>query len=252
MWTYILGPFLALLPKWWRQRLQVSSFVQWRQATIVSGLAEFLGALVGSWYWYLHVMTTWIDRGMDSALAGKLGPLVTDQEIGAMAFSVWVGHPLTWLLGYCMVEGTFRFCAATFTEEATGSLPLVLLDKILFSPFRRGGSETLLSTGNPVANLASIVSAIQDRTLLARPEVEDEIRFTKDGTDEILEIGASRRKPDWDPPRVVRCEDFYYRLESFSRRPGPRPFPYILRRLPAGVPGRTVLIYSPSGALVRD
>jgi hypothetical protein len=252
MWTYTLGPILAFLPKWWRRSLRISSFVQWRQATIASGLVEFLGALVCSWYWYLHEMTTWLDRGMDSALAGKLGANVTDQQVGAMAFSLWISHPITWLLGYCVVEGPFRFLAATFTGEPAGSLPLVLLDKLFFSPFRKPSNENLISTGKAAANVASIVGAIQDRAQLAKPELEDELHFAKDGADEILEINASRRKPDWDPPRVVRCEDAYYRLESSSRRTGPRPFRYILRRLPAGVPGRTVLIYSPPGALVRD
>lgn len=88
--------------------------------------------------------------------------------------------------------------------------------------------------------------------MLAREgEQPDELRFRKEEGEELLEIRASRRKPDWDPPRVVYIEDAYYRLEASATKTGPRPFLYTLRRLSAGVPGRNVLIYSPPEALVR-
>lgn len=69
---------------------------------------------------------------------------------------------------------------------------------------------------------------------------------------EILEIHASRMKQDWTPPRIVRYDDAYYRLERFSRGVGSRPFVYHLRRLSAGVPGRTVLLYQPEEAVIRE
>jgi hypothetical protein len=72
-----------------------------------------------------------------------------------------------------------------------------------------------------------------------------------DGNEEILEIRASRKKADWDPPRVVRIEDTYYRLEDCGKCPGPRPFRYTLRRLSAGVMGRKVLVYQPPDALTN-
>ena len=78
--------------------------------------------------------------------------------------------------------------------------------------------------------------------------VPDELCVVRNTSEEILEIRASRPKPDWTPPRVVRYEDRYYRLEESARGSGPRPFVYKLRRLAAGVPGRTVLTYSPEEA----
>jgi len=65
-----------------------------------------------------------------------------------------------------------------------------------------------------------------------------------------MEILASRRKPDWDPPRVVRVRESYYRLEACSKCAGPRPFRYTLRRLSSGVPGRKVLLYDPEQAVL--
>ncbi|PYU87515.1 MAG: hypothetical protein DMG51_01960 [Acidobacteria bacterium] len=53
-----------------------------------------------------------------------------------------------------------------------------------------------------------------------------------------------------EPPSTVRFQDSHYRLEVLSGGSAPRPFRYILRKLPAGVMGRTVLVYSPEDAPV--
>jgi len=43
----------------------------------------------------------------------------------------------------------------------------------------------------------------------------------------------------------VRYQDIFYRLEASSGGSASRPFRYTLRKLTAGVMGRTVLVYSP-------
>jgi hypothetical protein len=82
------------------------------------------------------------------------------------------------------------------------------------------------------------------------PVSAGEVRFQQSGTEEIMEIRASRRKPEWDPPRVVRFQQNYYRLEACSKCAGPRPFRFRLRKLSAGVPGRKVISYEPGDAVV--
>jgi hypothetical protein len=87
---------------------------------------------------------------------------------------------------------------------------------------------------------------MRDKVVTARlSQVADEHCVIKSEAEEFLEIRACRAKLDWTPPRVVRYQDRYYRLEEFVRKSGARPFIYKLRRLAAGVPGRTVLLYSP-------
>ncbi|MGA7625362.1 MAG: hypothetical protein WB630_07955 [Candidatus Acidiferrales bacterium] len=104
-----------------------------------------------------------------------------------------------------------------------------------------------------MVNARSLVDAVRERVLTARAgEQKDELYFRKVGDDQLLEIRASRPKQDWIPPRVVRCEDAYYRLEASEIKSGPRPFFYSLRRLSVGVAGRSVLIYSPADELVRE
>jgi hypothetical protein len=252
MWNYVIGPILALLPKSWRDSLPFASDVQWGRATVVSGLGESLGALIGLGYWYMHAMTTWVDRSVSAALEGKLGAEASVQGIAGVALTVWATHPLTLLLGYCIFEGTVRLCAAAFSEQNLGTFPLALLDWIFVRRFRRRNPAGAMEMGSAASNARSLVDAVRERMLIARgAEEQDELRFRNEAGEELMEIHASRRKQDWIPPRVVRYEDAYYRLEASAVKTGPRPFFYTLRKLPAGVPGRSVLIYSPTEALVR-
>jgi hypothetical protein len=252
MWTYLLGPFLAIFPKRWRKLLPFSEAVRWGPATVVSGLAEAVLALIGLSYWYMSAMTAWTDHAVATALSGKMGPEISPQEIGSVALVVWASHPLTWLLGYVGLEGTVRMFAA-FSDTALGILPFFLLDAVVFGPFRRRSTVLDNPTGSSSSN-PSFVGAMRERMLVAGLRlVPDELRFKRGPSGEFLEIHACRRKDGWIPPRVVRYGDHYYRLEAdlLGATP-PRPFRYTLRKLPAGVPGRSVLLYSPDDAVVTQ
>ena len=219
---------------------------------MISGLAESVIALIALSYWYMYAMTAWVERGVESALSEKMGPGVTDQAIGSVALVVWATHPLTLLLGYAGIEGAIRLCAAAFSDNILGIFPLFLLDKVFVAPFRRRAPMSANPASSPRSN-SSLIGAVRVRMLGALlPIVSDQLCFRSSASEEILEIRASRRKEDWTPPRVVRFRDRYYRLEADSLGPAPRPFHYRLRRLPAGVPGRTVLLYSPSDAVIKD
>jgi len=254
MWTYILGPFLALLPKWWRKWIPFLDVPRWRRAAILSGLAELIGAIVALSYWYMYAMSLWVDRGVDAAMAGKLGPGITTHQIAGVALSVWATHPVTWLLGYFVFEGAVRLCSAAFADSVFGTLPLFLVDKILFGLFRSGSQEEPGTKQGLTGNTFSVFGAVRERMAsVGLEDVPDELSFRAGGeSEEILEIRACRKKPEWTPPRVVRVEDSYYRLEKFSVGSGSRPFRYVLRRLSAGVPGRTVLLYSVNDAVIRS
>lgn len=251
MLTYLLGPILALFPKRWRKSLPVGLSVAWRPATILSGFAESVIALIALLYWYSYSMTTWVDRALDAGLAGKLPAGVTDHTIGFTALVIWATHPLTWLIAYGGVEGTVRFASAAFTETNFGILPLFLLDKVIAKTTGRGEPDAAKAAGYSQGNFSSYVGAIREKVLTKTLSlVPDELCFGRSEPDEILEIRACRLKVDWTPPRVVRFQDAYYRLEACSQGMPPRPFHYQLRRLVAGVMGRTVLVYSPESPVV--
>jgi hypothetical protein len=250
MGIFLLGPFLALLPLRWRKALPFYQAVPWRSAAIISGLAESAIAIAALMYWYSYSMTAWVSNALDSALNKSSATGITDHEIGFAALVVWATHPLTWLIAFFCVEGASRLCAS-FTDTVLGLFPLYLLDKIYSKIFRRGAPEPTGTVKFSQGHISSYVGTVKEKVLTATlSHVPDELCVVKNSAEEFLEIRACRPKTDWTPPRVVRYEDRYYRLEECSRKSGPRPFVYKLRRLAAGVPGRTVLIYSPDEAPV--
>jgi len=249
--TYFLGPFLALLPQRWRKSLPIGSRVEWRRATVLSGFGEAVIALVASMYWYSYYMMQMVDHGLDTALSGKMGPGVTDHAIGFTALVIWATHPLTWLFAYAGLEGSVRLVGAAFTETNLGIFPLFLLDKIIGKLSGRSEQSAAKAAGFSEGNLSSYAGAIREKAIYKRlPQVPDELFISGNGADEMLEIRACRRKVDWNPPRTVRYQDAFYRLEACTEGMPPRPFRYTLRKLSAGVMGRTVLVYSPEEAPV--
>ena len=255
MLTYILGPLLSIFPKRWREALPFSGHVRWARATAISGIAESAAALVVLSHWYFYAMNTWVGRGVDvalnGALSGKSGPELRPQDIGGVALIVWASHPLTWLIGYFGLEGALRLGAA-FTGTGLGTLPFFLVDRIFLFVFG-GGKPGLMSEAGFAANLSAETGSMRARIAAAGlRSVSDELCFRRDGGVEFLEICASQKKDGWDPPRTVRYQGTYYRLEAASLGGRPRPFRYVLRRLSAGVPGRTVLLYAPGDAVIRE
>jgi hypothetical protein len=245
MWVYLLGPFLALLPRRWRRALPFHDAVPWHASSIVSGMAEFLLSVGALLFWYSYSVTSWVSRLFDNALS-KSGPVdLTESEIGFGGLLVWATHPLTWFIAYFAVEGIVRVCAV-FTDTSLGIFPLYVLEKIFSKLTGRVEPKPAGTPEFEQGHVASYVGTMREKITTSRlPHVPDELFTSSHDAEETLEIRSCRPKSEWDPPRVVRFEDRYYRLEENRRVSGPRPYVYKLRRLPAGVPGRTVLVYSP-------
>ncbi len=127
---------------------------------------------------------------------------------------IWATHPLTWLIAYAGVEGSVRFLGAAFTETDLGILPLFLLDKIIGKFSGRSEPSLAKAAGYSQANFSSFFGAIREKALVKG--LPDELCFSGSVPDELLEIRACRRKADWNPPRTVRFQDSYYRLEALS------------------------------------
>jgi len=241
LWTYLFGSLLAFLPESWRRVSLWYGRVRWERAGTVSGILEMAGAITGMGYWYMYEMTRRINQITDMAESGKLGPEVEEHAVRGAALTLWYMSPLTWILFYFFIEGAIRMCAAAFTEKAFGSLPFWMIGKIFSGMGTRSGART----GSQVREHArSIAGSVRERVMVAGlQEVPDELRSETDGADEILEIWASKKKEEWEPPKIVRVDDRFYRLEESRVGKGPRPFQYRLRGLSAGVMGRKVLQY---------
>ena len=246
MFTLLFGPFLAVLPRRWRQALPLKKLIEWRIASMLSGFAELVLGIIAYMYWYSYSMNTWVSRGLDAALAGKMDPRVTDHDITIMSLFIFATSPLTWMILYVAAEGSIRLVGAAFTENNLGVLPLFVADKIFLKITGQSEPGIAQAAGYTETNLSSYMGALREKArVMSTVIIPDELCVTREGADEFLEIRDCRDKPDWMPPRTVRYQDTFYRLEESSQSTEPRPFRYRLRRLSAGVMSRTVLVYAP-------
>jgi hypothetical protein len=211
MWTYLLGPLLAFLPMRWRARLVVEAPIEWPIAGLLSGLVEGLGGLFTFFWWYFHILQRYIGTMVGSALEGKTPVPVSDQQIQGAALILFVLHPVTWALCYFTFEGALRLLAALVAEESPGSLPLVLVDR-------------LLTRGQRKKELGKI------------PLVRDEVSRGEGQQEWDLKVASCRAKPFWKFPLAVRYEGEFFTVtgESHAAASSARPHVYSLRRAHPG------------------
>jgi hypothetical protein len=253
VWMSLIAPVLSLLPKRRREALQSSPSMPWVPATIISGCVEAVCGLAGLVYWYSYSVTGWVQKSLDAQLNAHPGTAIPVGTEGFVGLLLVAAHPFTWVIVAISLEGIVRVCAAVSTGEILGTLPLFIVDRILtLLMYGKSGAK---DSGDLLrASGSSFFSALRQEYLTSRlPLVADELHYTGKDSEEFLEIRACRRKPEWVPPRVVRCGGEYFRLERAAQTSGSRPFRYVLRRLASGVPGRTVLEYRPdTSPLLRN
>jgi len=243
MWRLLLGTVFAALPRKWRAALRADEAVPWQRAAALSGVLECLLGLAALVVWYSHSVSTWAANALDSALRGGPEAAVPGQAIGFSALVLWCLHPGTWLLAFFAVEGAVRMLAAVATEEVRGLSLLAFADWCYGKAAGREREGDALHVPTGREQVASLLATVRGKVQTAGlAELADEIALSGPG-ELFLEIRSCRPKDGWTPPRVVRFGEGYYRLETVSQGPRPRPFVFRLRRLEAGVPGRTVLVY---------
>lgn len=245
MWKVVPGIPLTLLPRRWRAMSPIpEETVPWVPAAILSAILESVFAVVALVYWYSHSVTTWAAQALDSALNNGPTADYDPHVLGLTAFVIWCIHPLTWLLASLFIEGLIRIVAAISIEQI---LPVWILafGDWCYGRFTRRRAEGIAQfTPSGRQQLRSFIQVTKQAAKTARlPELPDELRESAEGADSNLEIHSSHPKPEWTPPRVIRIDSVYYRLESVGESKRPRPFIYRLRRLAAGVPGRNVILY---------
>lgn len=213
LWTYAFGPFLAFLPTRLRAKWFASRPIDWRRATILSGILQVLLTPIVLLLW----MIMGISRlSVSTGIGGGAGPVQT--------FYVFLLdlNPITWLILYQLVEGFARIFAASLLDEAPGTFIPFALDQFhLFLNRKFGPPQVLVGD------------------LVTRDDARAEWQ---------LKIESSRAKRDWNVGRLLRYENRYYRIESAAQQSGARPHAFLLRSLAAGVPSYSVILYSPETA----
>jgi hypothetical protein len=210
LWTYVFGPFVAFLPARLRRLWFSDRPIDWRRATIISGLIQLLFTPI--------VLLLWTVMGI-SRLGQSTGITASSGAIQTFYLLLVAMNPITWFIFYSFLEGFFRMFAATLLDEAPGTFVLFAVDQ-----FHLFLNRKLKPPPVPVSDLVT----------------RDDSR-----ADWQLKIESCRAKRDWHVGRLLRYEGRYYRIESCSQEDGARPFVFLLRSLAAGVPSPAVILYSP-------
>lgn len=215
MWTYTIGPVMALLPERWRAARFSEMGVDWPRATAISGLIEGFGAIAVLIVWY-SVFVTRFAPIVDPYVRGSL----LSGYVGLFSFAA---HPLTWLICYFGCEGVVRFLAAVATGESYGTLPLALVAWGMgrMERDRRGGL------------------------------VADEVKIRTSEYD--LQVASCRAKQHWRYPLTICYQEKFYQVAGGEiLRRGLRPHIYFLRRLPADEIIKGLEQYDPATVLVNE
>ena len=139
----------------------------------------------------------------------------------AWGFLPKASNSLIWIGMYLLTDGAWRTSIAVFNSDAAGTVLLELLDE------------------------ARVVGRHR-AWILRHPAMADVVTVDDTRTEWQLKIESSRAKKDWDATRMILYGERYYRIESCAQTDGARPFIYLLRSLPAGVPSLRVLRYAPN------
>lgn len=144
--------------------------------------------------------------------------------VGPLAWMEYAFHPRSLLLGYVFLEGLLRFVVALVSGESLGSFPLYLVVWVQGRRQRRRAEAAL------------------------GPKVVDTVT-RGDGPRFDLRIESCRSKPNWNRLMTVTYEDEFYEIAKQEEGRPPRPFVYLLRRMPEGKIIRGLHHYRPDEAL---
>lgn len=125
VWTYVLGPVLALLPQRWRETIDPGQqHVAWIPATILSGTIEALAALTALIYWYSYSVAGWAQQAVTATIKAHPEAAIREDTVGFAAMTLMAMHPLTWVIVWFGVEGLVRALGAAFAGNVNGSSAL--------------------------------------------------------------------------------------------------------------------------------
>lgn len=124
--NYILGPFIAMLPRRWRARVLPGEPANFAQVAVISGVIEAVLGLLALVVWYSMFVGMAREAVSHSANPGGGSPF-----IGVFALIWFWINPITWCVAYFGVEGAARSVTALANGDVYGTLPLFLLDRLL-------------------------------------------------------------------------------------------------------------------------
>jgi len=221
--TYVLGPFLALVPERWRKQWFEELPIQWSQAALLSGLLEAVGFLIALVWWYFHFTGAFAGEQAKDMVAKDILPGGTQQlGFGAVNLIWFAIQPITLVLEFFAAEGVVRALAALSSGETFGTAPLAIFSALIADYQRRAYERRV-----------PLVPDLVTRSIGQHPW--------------DLKVQSCRPKPEWKFPKTLTYENQFYQVMKEVPPAGSaaRPHVYFLRVSPPGVAFRGFEDYDP-------
>ena len=216
--NFFLGIFYSLLPKNYWRSWRPSSTVDFARSAIASGVIECVGFLYLLIHGYFHflVVRTHQLQGVENTNEG------TQLYVLVLLSIEYVFHPLSLICMGLMADGALRAWAAFLSDEILPSIPVRL-----------------------VAWVQAWQQARQQKKTMG-PEIPDLFERVRE-QDYDARICSQRPKDGWRISGTICVEAEFHEIVRVETGTTPRPFVYLLRKLPAGRVIRGMNRYDPPG-----
>jgi hypothetical protein len=222
---FLNGLWVSLLPEAWRKSWLSGLVANVNSGTLITGALQMLICLALLGWRYPAFVRSQFTPGVTTAVlaAGERGGETAMMGLGPLLLVAYLIQPLSLLLLYFLVEGVLRGVSIVVSHEPLPTLPLFL------------------------ASLADARARAYRRERQLGPRVLDTVQL--EGAADLLI--ASCRPKSWNQMTTIRYQDQLYELVKTNQGAKPRPFLYLLRRIPAHKLVRGVHDYSPDEALTE-
>lgn len=214
--NFFRGIIYSALPKSYWRSWRPSSALDLERSAIVSGLLECVVAfcLLVLGYWHFLIVRTHQLRVASNTNEG------TQLYMMAILTLEYAFHPFSLIALWLAGEGALRSWAAFFTDEVVPSIPLRF---IAFLQDRRRAKKQEESFGPDLIDLVERCPGEEDR----------------------LRISSTRPKEGWRRSISVAVLGDFFEVVEVQSGSGPRPFVYMLRKLPMNAIIRGTYRYDP-------
>ena len=224
----LLSVVVSLVPQRYRRAWFGDYDVDLRRGALISAVLECLGsvaALVVRYPYYIWARQAMLER-LAHATTEYEKVNVAYRGVSVLTFVEYLVLPLTMLLLYTAMEGLIRTLGVVVSGEILPTLPLACVDWIHGLVAKRHHEYKL------------------------GPRIVDEV-VAGTSPEYDLRVDSCRAKP-WTNLTTVRYQDELFEVRRQLTGPPPRPWVYMLKRMPAGKIVRGIHNYQPTETLQEE
>ncbi len=229
MLKMLVSIIVSMVPRRYRGTWFADHDVDVRRGAILSGIVEFVVPSAMLWLRYssfIHMRMAEAAAKVAARTAGdRLSLGISDFSIGFLGLWEYLLQPLNVVFIFMIIEAMVRIMAAVATNEVMPTMPLAVI------AWLHGLGED------------------RHREFKLGPRLADAV-MTGISPEFDLRIDSCRPKP-WTPLITIRYGDDLFVLSKEMTGPPPRPYVYMLKKIPAGQIVRGLRDYDPEETLLQ-